>query len=133
MAHTILVVDDDPQARLLLTYILKRKGFEVLEAEDGPAALVRVGRDGPDLVLLDVMMPGMDGFEVCAALRADPHWNLLPIVILTAKTDADAQERGLRAGANDYLTKPVRPDEHVARIQAALSGEALAGRPALEP
>jgi DNA-binding response OmpR family regulator len=133
MAHRILIVDDDPQARLLLTYILKRKGFEVLEAEDGPSALLRVGKDGADLVLLDVMMPGMDGFEVCSTLRSNEDYRRLPIVMLTAKTDADAQERGMRAGASDYLTKPVRPDELVARIQAALSGEMLAGRPSMEP
>ncbi len=133
MAHRILIVDDDPQARLLLTYILKRKGFEVLEAENGASALVRVGKDIPDLVILDVMMPGMDGFEVCAAMRKAPAGNNLPIVMLTAKTDADAHERGIRAGANDYLTKPVRPDELVARIQAALAGEVLEGRPATEP
>ncbi len=133
MAHKILIVDDDPQARLLLTYILKRKGFEVMEAESGPAALVRVGSDSPDLVLLDVMMPGMDGFEVCTKLRSDPTVNRLPIVMLTAKTDVEAHERGMRAGANDYLTKPVHPDELVARIQAALAGQELAGRPAVEP
>jgi DNA-binding response OmpR family regulator len=133
VAHTILIVDDDPQARLLLTYILKRKGFEVLEAESGPAALLRVGRDAPDLVLLDVMMPGMDGFEVCRMLRADAAHRTLPVVMLTAKTDVDASERGLRAGASDYLMKPVRPDELVARILAALAGEVHAGRPSLEP
>ncbi len=133
MAHKILVVDDDPQARLLLTYILKRKGFDVLEAESGPVALACVGRDSPDLVLLDVMMPGMDGFEVCTVLRADPASKRLPIVILTAKTDVDAHERGMRAGASDYLMKPVHPEELVARIQAALAGESLGGRPALEP
>jgi two-component system response regulator MtrA len=133
MAHRILIVDDDPQARLVLAYILKRKGFDVFEAESGAAALAAVGRDSPDLVLLDVMMPDMDGFEICAALRARRPGAELPIVMLTAKTDADAHKRGLRAGANDYLVKPVRADELVARLQAALAGEVLEGRPAREP
>jgi DNA-binding response OmpR family regulator len=115
MAHRILIVDDDPQARLLLTYILKRKGFEVLEAEDGPSALLRVGKDRADLVLLDVMMPGMDVRGVQhAAPNAD--YRRLPIVMLTAKTDADAQERGMRAGASDYHQART-PTELVARIR----------------
>ena len=133
MAYKILIVDDDPQARLVLAYILKRKGFDVCEAESGATALAAVGRDLPDLVLLDVMMPDMDGFEICAALRAGRPGHELPIVMLTAKTDADAHTRGMRAGASDYLTKPVRADELVARIQAALAGEVLEGRPAMEP
>ena len=133
MAHKILIVDDDPQARLVLAYILKRKGFDVFEAESGATALAAVGRDLPDLVLLDVMMPDMDGFELCAALRAGRPGSELPIVMLTAKTDADAHTRGMHAGANDYLTKPVRADELVARIQAALAGEFLEGRRPMEP
>lgn len=120
MARSVLVVDDEPMARSMLRLILVRAGFEVREAEDGKAALSEVDRSLPDLMILDIMMPGIDGFEVCERLRADESTNRLPIIMLSAKTDSESVKRGLNLGANKYLTKPVGPDELTRHVREVL-------------
>jgi DNA-binding response OmpR family regulator len=120
LARSVLVVDDEPMARSMLRLILVRAGFEVREAEDGEAALSEVDRSLPDLMILDIMMPGIDGFEVCERLRADESTNSLPIIMLSAKTGTESVKRGLNLGANKYLTKPVGPDELTRHVREVL-------------
>jgi DNA-binding response OmpR family regulator len=100
--------------------MLVRAGFQVTEAEDGYDALAKVDRNKPDLVLLDVMMPGIDGFAVCESLRSTAATAQLPIIMLSAKTDLSSIKRGLRVGATKYLTKPISPDELTRHVRDAL-------------
>jgi DNA-binding response OmpR family regulator len=120
MAKSILVVDDDPDTLTLIGLTLQRRGFEVLKAQGGKEALGLLAHDLPDLVILDVMMPHMDGYEVCHVIKTDPRTAQLPVVMLTAKAQTASQLEGFRAGAIDYITKPVHPQELVTRIQAVL-------------
>ncbi len=106
--------------RTLLRLTLVRAGFHVSEAEDGYDALDKVRKNQPDVVLLDVMMPGMDGFTVCEKLRSEAATAELPIIMLSAKTDLDSINKGLRAGATVYLTKPISPEELTQHVKAAL-------------
>lgn len=110
-------------ARTMLRLILVRAGFEVREAKDGQEALAEVAREQPDLIILDIMMPGIDGFEVCGMLRQKEENVDLPIVMLSAKADTASIAKGLRVGATTYLTKPVRPDDLVRQVRQALSAE----------
>ncbi len=114
----ILLAEDDAQIARLVQFKLEREGFSVDWVEDGDAALHRVRQDRFDLVVLDVMMPGKDGFSVLAELRADPNYRDLPIVMLTAR----ASERDLQAGASatDYIVKPFTPAYLVERVRAIL-------------
>jgi DNA-binding response OmpR family regulator len=105
----------------LLRLMLVRAGFDVFEAEDGFDALNKVKSNPPDLMILDVMMPGMDGFAVCEVIREDAAHNDLPIIRLSAKTDPDSVRRGIRAGATKYLTKPVSSDDLTRHVREALS------------
>ena len=123
MSPSVLVVDDEPQARTMLRLILARAGFEVLEARDGFEALSEVERAVPDVMILDIMMPGIDGFEVCERLRKDKQTADLPIIMLSAKADPKSISRGFSVGANEYLTKPVTPDELTRHVWVALSPE----------
>lgn len=102
----ILVIDDDSENRFLLRARLEQAGHEVTEAKDGRAGLDAIAQALPDLVLLDVMMPHTDGWQVCRTLRAHPRTRLLPVVMLTALTQEIEELRGYESGANDYLTKP---------------------------
>jgi two-component system response regulator ResD len=111
LTQSVLIVDDEPMARTLLRLMLVRAGFNVSEAEDGFDALEKVQINQPDIILLDVMMPGMDGFSVCEALRQRKETATLPIIMLSAKTDLDSINKGLRVGATKYLTKPISPEE----------------------
>jgi DNA-binding response OmpR family regulator len=116
----ICIVDDDPDVRELVEYKLVQNGHEVLSATNGQDALVLVPDAKPALLLLDVMMPGLSGFDVLSQLRANPATRALPIIMLTAKAqDADA-ERGFALGANDYMLKPFSPRELLNRINAQL-------------
>ena len=117
---TVLVVDDNDANRSLARHTLEDEGYRVLEASAGEEALAIVEREGPDCVLLDVRMPGMDGFAVCERLRALPRGADTPVVFLTALRDVETFDRALRAGGDDFLTKPVRPTELVIRVQSAL-------------
>ena len=120
MTQTILVIDDDFDTLTLIGLTLQRRGFAVLKAQSGPEALERLHTEMPDLVIADVMMPQMDGYEVCRAIKANPRTAHLPVVMLTAKAQTSAQIEGFRAGAIDYITKPVHPQDLVARISAVL-------------
>ncbi len=120
MVQSILVVDDDPDTLTLIGLTLQRRGFEVLKAQSGAQALNMLTHDTPDLIILDVMMPQMDGYEVCREIKADPRMARLPVVMLTAKAQTASQIEGFRAGAIDYITKPVHPQDLIARIQAVL-------------
>lgn len=111
LAQSVLIVDDEPMARTLLRLMLVRAGFNVSEAEDGFDALEKVKANQPDIMLLDVMMPGMDGFKVCEALRKEAGTSTLPVIMLSAKTDLDSINQGMRVGATKYLTKPISPAE----------------------
>jgi class 3 adenylate cyclase len=113
----VLVVDDDPDMCAYLSRLLEQDGLSAAAVHDGNAALVQAVTSPPDLVLLDVMLPGMSGFEICARLKADPDTALIPIVLVTALEDRDSRVRGIEAGADDFLSKPVHREELIARIK----------------
>jgi len=115
---TILLVDDEPSIIQLARMYLEREGFQAASAADGEAALETAGRLKPSLIVLDVMLPKLDGFEVCRALRA--QGNPVPIIMLTARDEDIDKIVGLELGADDYLTKPFNPRELVARVKAIL-------------
>jgi CheY-like chemotaxis protein len=115
----ILVVDDEEEIRSVMRLTLTLAGYDVREAGDGERALESLQRHRPDLILLDVLMPGMDGFEVCRRVRANTETAQMPVLILSAKTDARSREEGLDAGATKYLTKPISPPQllqHIAEV-----------------
>jgi EAL domain-containing protein (putative c-di-GMP-specific phosphodiesterase class I)/CheY-like chemotaxis protein len=116
----VLIADDDPSVRSTFRQALTRAGYDVVEAEDGKAALDRLAEVEPDLLLLDVQMPGMSGLEVIESVRSDPTTATVPIILVTGLDDADDRVRGLEAGATDYVTKPVYLAELVARVDAHL-------------
>ncbi|ATZ23329.1 response regulator transcription factor [Streptomyces lavendulae] len=120
----ILVVDDDPTVSEVVAGYLRRAGFAVEEAGDGPAALEAAGRARPDLVVLDLMLPGIDGLEVCRRLRATGP---VPVIMLTARGDEDDRITGLEVGADDYVTKPFSPRELVLRVTSVLRRSRAAG------
>lgn len=118
---TILVVDDDPDICALLEFKLVSAGHSVVVEHDGEAALAAVAAEPVDLVLLDWMMPRMGGLEVCLALRADERYARVPVLMLTAKAQEADVQRGLAAGADDYILKPFSPREVAARVSTALA------------
>ena len=113
----VLVVDDDPDMVAFLSHMLQREGMLVEAAGEGGAALVRVMTSPPDLILLDVMLPGASGFDVCRQLKGDEATALIPIVLVTALEDGDSRVRGIEAGADDFLSKPVKREELLARVK----------------
>lgn len=117
----ILVVDDQKDNVFVLEERLTREGFEVLSAYDGPTCLVIAKEESPDLILLDVMMPGMSGFEVCKKLTTSADTKLIPVLLVTALTEAEDLKEGFQAGAFDYIKKPFNRVELIARIKSALS------------
>ena len=126
LTQSVLIVDDEPMARTLLRLMLVRAGFNVSEAEDGFDALEKVQASQPDIILLDVMMPGMDGFTVCEELRQRKETSKLPIIMLSAKTDLDSINKGLRVGATKYLTKPISPEDLTRHVKEALDVNPIA-------
>jgi len=116
---TVLVVEDDSSNRALLTALLERAGYRAVTASDGPSGLAAALEIAPDLVLLDVGLPGMDGLEICRRLRADPRTVTLPVVLLTGRTSVDDVVAGLDAGADDFLAKPFHEAELLARLRSA--------------
>ncbi|HZK56018.1 MAG TPA: response regulator transcription factor [Desulfosporosinus sp.] len=117
---TILVVDDEEPIQELLRFNLEKEGYVVCGATDGQEALKHVDSDHPDLIVLDLMLPGMDGLEVCRRLRSNPKFQHIPIIMLTAKGEEIDTVLGLELGADDYMTKPFSPRELLARIKARL-------------
>jgi len=117
---TILVVDDEEPIQELLRFNLEKEGYLVCVAKDGQEALKHVENDQPDLLVLDLMLPGMDGLEVCRKLRSNPKFQQIPIIMLTAKGEEIDKVLGLELGADDYMTKPFSPRELLARIKARL-------------
>lgn len=118
--ETILIVEDEKDIVRMLDYNLKKEGFGTLSACDGEDALNSAGKEHPDLIILDLMLPGMDGLEVCKALKNDRKTALIPIIMLTAKSQESDKIVGLELGADDYMTKPFSPRELIARIKAIL-------------
>ncbi|MBL8116311.1 MAG: response regulator [Anaerolineae bacterium] len=121
MAEKILIVDDDLDSLKLIGLMLQRHGYEVVAANAGNQALAKATNDHPNLIILDVMMPDMDGYEVCRRLRANPDTRSIPIIMFTAKTLVDDKVAGFEAGADDYLTKPTHPAELASRVKSVLS------------
>ncbi|MGQ0554266.1 MAG: response regulator [Planctomycetota bacterium] len=116
----ILIVDDEPDIREILQYTLAREGYEVLTAGDGKAALVAARRHLPAVMLLDLMLPGADGLEVCRQIRAEPSTAGIAILMVTAKGEESDVVLGLGLGADDYIAKPFKPNELLARVRAVL-------------
>ena len=114
----IIIVDDDPNIRELVSALLQNNGFEACEASDGREALQKIGSDNPDLAIIDIMMPNMDGFELCRHLRR--YYENMPVLMLTAKGELASKVKAFGLGADDYLTKPFEGGELVVRVQALL-------------
>ncbi len=120
MGKKILIADDEPNIVVSLEFLMKREGFEVVVANDGEAALAAVAREVPDLILLDIMLPKKDGFEVCQQIRANPQWQGVRVVMLTAKGRDTEVSKGLALGADAYMTKPFSTKELVVRVRQLL-------------
>jgi two-component system, OmpR family, alkaline phosphatase synthesis response regulator PhoP len=120
MKEAILIVEDEKDIVKMIEYNLGREGFKTLSARDGETALSLAGKEHPDLILLDLMLPGMDGLEVCKTLKNESRTCAIPIIILTAKSQESDKIVGLELGADDYMTKPFSPRELIARIKAVL-------------
>ena len=125
MAKRILIIDDDPIALELIEYALQQEGYETITASNGVEGLAKVRDEKPDLVVLDVMLPGLDGFEVCHRLRAEPETARLPILMLSAKAREVDIDTGRRMGATIYLTKPLDPSGLVVQVGTLLEQERL--------
>jgi putative two-component system response regulator len=121
----VLVVDDNPPSRMTAVALLSVEGYAVIEASDGPQALTRVNQESPDIILLDVSMPGMDGFEVCRELKRNRKTRLIPIVFVTALDDRRARLQGIEAGGDDFLTKPFDQLQLSARVRSLVHQKRL--------
>ncbi|MBI3158528.1 MAG: response regulator [Chloroflexi bacterium] len=121
MQGKILIVDDDIDTLQLVGTMLERQGFKIVAANNGQQAIQKASDEKPDLIILDVMMPGMDGYEVTRKLRAMEHTAFIPIILFTAKTQVDDKVTGFESGADDYLTKPTHPTELIARVRSILT------------
>jgi len=127
--QSILVVDDDRAVVRLVRGYLEQAGYQVLSAYDGDTALQILRRDKPDLMLLDLMLPGRDGWEITRLVRSDAALSRIPIIMLTARVDDSDKIVGLEMGADDYVTKPYNPREVVARVRARLRSQSAGGLP----
>jgi len=120
--HRILIADDEPNIVLALELLMKREGYEVLTVDDGQKAFDTVREFRPDLILLDIMMPKMDGYEVCQRIRADAALKNVAIIMLTAKDRAVEREKGLALGADCYITKPFSTRDVIMKVKETLTG-----------
>jgi two-component system alkaline phosphatase synthesis response regulator PhoP len=116
----IVVIEDEADILEVLHYYLKREGYLVVSSRDGEDGLDKVRRENPDLVLIDLMLPGLDGLEVCKRLQSDPVTSAIPLIMVTAKGEESDVVLGLQLGADDYVTKPFSPKELIARVKAVL-------------
>src|SRR5690606_22665019 len=130
MSEKILVVDDDIDSLKLIGLMLQRQGYDVSAANAGHQAIVKATAEKPNLIILDVMMPDMNGYEVCKRLRANSETQHIPIIMFTAKTLIDDKVAGFEAGADDYLTKPTHPTELAVRVRTLLNKRAALQRTA---
>ncbi len=121
MANKILIADAEPNIVLSLEFLMNQAGFQVDTVADGEATLTAIAADCPDLLLLDVMMPRKNGYEVCQAIRENPAWKNIKIIMLTAKGREVEREKGLALGADDYITKPFAIQEVVAKVEELLA------------
>ena len=117
----VLIVEDDPEARKVLSLILKLDGYQISTAPGGAEAVQVMTTLIPDLLLLDVMMPGMDGYQVCGWVRANPATAAVPVVMLSGKADPESVARGLEVGADEYLSKPISPSKLIAQLRVVLA------------
>jgi DNA-binding response OmpR family regulator len=131
MAVKILVIEDDPAVSRLVEYSLRHEGYEVVIAADGLEGIIKAYSEAPDLVILDVMLPGMDGFEICHCLKSNPGTASLLVLMFSAKAQETDRNTGLKAGADDYLTKPAAPAEIVSRVARLLTKKGSSS-PAIE-
>ena len=120
--QNVLVVDDEANILLSLQFLMKKAGYDVRTAKDGDEALAEIERSAPDLVLLDVMMPKRDGFDVCQQIRANPKWKNVRIIMLTARGRDIERDKGLALGADDYIVKPFSTKDAIERVEAVLGG-----------
>ena len=120
MSQRILIADDEPNIVVSLEFLMKREGFDVQVAADGEAALQAIAQQVPDLILLDIMLPKKDGFEVCQQIRANPQWKSIKVVMLTAKGRDTEVSKGLALGADAYMTKPFSTKDLVAKVRELL-------------
>jgi DNA-binding response OmpR family regulator len=123
MTRTVLIVDDEPNIVLSLKFLISQQGYEVRTAASGDEALKSLEEQIPDLVLLDIMMPKPDGYEVCQKIRATPEWKDIPVIMLTAKGRDVERQKGYAMGADDYITKPFATNELVTKVRDILEGE----------
>ncbi|HVR35264.1 MAG TPA: response regulator transcription factor [Methylomirabilota bacterium] len=130
---TILVIEDEPEMRRNLTTLLRLAGFRVVAAEDGHKGIAAARREKPDLILCDVMMPGLDGYGVLVGLRGAPATETIPFIFLTAKGEKTDLRHGMSVGADDYLTKPVGREELLAAVEARLKRHAQQAKPVFKP
>jgi len=133
MTPKILVVEDDPISLRLMVETLQRGHYEVVTATNGLEGIKKARTQSPDMVVLDIMLPGIDGFEICYRLRADPKTAPLPVLMVSAKSDQIDKETGLKVGADDYLTKPILPMEVLGKIETLLAGKSARRKPADAP
>ncbi len=120
MSKKVLIVDDNQDAIHILTAVLKRGGYLVSIAKNGSEAIEKVGQERPALILLDIMMPKMDGFEVCQEIKGNEETRHIPILMLTARKDPESRKRGIEMGASEYLVKPIHPAEVLRKVQEYL-------------
>jgi len=121
MSKKILVIEDDPSTLRLIKYTLQQEGYQVLIAPNGLEGLRKAKNEEPDLIILDVLLPGIDGFEICHRLRAEPQTARLPILMLSVKAREIDKATGFKVGADDYITKPADPSEIVSRVESLLA------------
>jgi two-component system alkaline phosphatase synthesis response regulator PhoP len=123
ISKRILIVEDDPSVLRATSYILEKEGYQVLTAQNGLEGLKKAREDNPDLLILDVMLPGIDGFEICHSLRSEPETAGLPIIMFSAKGQESDKATGLKVGADEYLTKPVDREVLLNKVAAWLSAK----------
>ena len=121
MEKKILVIEDDPATSRLVDYSLRHEGYQVFTASNGLEGIRKAHDEAPDLIILDVMLPGMDGFEICHRLRSEPDTANLPILMFSAKAQEIDRDTGLKVGADDYLSKPAAPNDIVSHVENLLA------------